>query len=51
MTRVPEGHSGTNGGGCAYGPYPTLAVTPGTGYEFATDLAGECHLAFTVTAP
>ena len=38
-------------GGNQHGPYPTLAVTPGTGYEFATDPAGECHLAFTVTAP
>jgi hypothetical protein len=38
-------------GGNQHGPYPTLAVTPGTGYEFATDPAGECHIAFTVTAP
>jgi hypothetical protein len=38
-------------GGNQNGPYPTLAVTPGTGYTFATDPAGECHIAFTVTAP
>jgi hypothetical protein len=38
-------------GGNQHGAYPTLQVTPGTGYEFATDPAGECHLAFTVTAP
>ena len=34
-----------------HGPYPTLPVTPGTGYHFATDPAGECNVAFTVTAP
>lgn len=38
-------------GGNQHGAYPTLPVTPGTGYEFATDPAGECHVAFTVTAP
>jgi hypothetical protein len=38
-------------GGNQHGPYPTLRVTPGTGYTFATDPAGECHIAFTVTAP
>ena len=38
-------------GGNQHGPYPTLQVKPGTGYEFATDPAGECDVAFTVTAP
>ena len=38
-------------GGNQHGPYPTLKVTPGTGYEFATDPAGECNIVFTVTAP
>ena len=38
-------------GGNQHGPYPTLQVKPGTGYEFATDPAGECNVAFTVTAP
>jgi hypothetical protein len=38
-------------GGNQHGAYPTLSVTPGTGYAFATDPAGACHAAFTVTAP
>jgi hypothetical protein len=38
-------------GGNQHGPYPTLQVKPGAGYEFATDPAGECNIAFTVTAP
>jgi hypothetical protein len=38
-------------GGNQHGPYPTLRVTPGTGYTFTTDPAGECNIAFTVTAP
>lgn len=38
-------------GGNENGPYPTLNVTPGTGYEFITDPAGECHVPFTVTQP
>jgi hypothetical protein len=37
-------------GGNQHGPYPTLSVTPGRGYAFATDPAGECTIAFTVTA-
>jgi hypothetical protein len=37
-------------GGNEDGPYPTLEVTPGTGYEFITDPAGECSVPFTVTA-
>jgi hypothetical protein len=37
-------------GGNEDGPYPTLRVTPGTGYEFITDPAGLCHIQFTVTA-
>jgi len=38
-------------GGNQHGPYPTLRVTSGTGYTFTTDPAGECNIAFTVTAP
>jgi hypothetical protein len=38
-------------GGNQHGAYPTLRVTPGTGYHFATDPAGECNVVFTVTAP
>ena len=38
-------------GGNQHGPYPTLRAKPGTGYYFATDPAGECTIAFTVTAP
>lgn len=38
-------------GGNEDGPYPTLKVRPGTGYQFITDPAGECHVPFTVTAP
>ena len=38
-------------GGNQHGPYPTLQVKPGSGYQFATDPAGECNIAFTVTAP
>jgi hypothetical protein len=38
-------------GGNQHGAYPTLPVTPGAGYQFATDPAGECNVAFTVTAP
>jgi hypothetical protein len=38
-------------GGNQHGPYPTLPVTPGTGYQFVTDPAGECNIAFTVIAP
>ena len=37
-------------GGNQHGPDPTLQVKPGTGYEFVTDPAGECNIAFTVTA-
>jgi hypothetical protein len=37
-------------GGNQDGPYPTLTVMPGTGYEFITDPAGQCHIPFTVTA-
>lgn len=37
-------------GGNQDGPYPTLTVTPGTGYEFITDPAGRCRIPFTVTA-
>jgi hypothetical protein len=37
-------------GGNQTGPYPTLRVTPGTGYDFVTDPAGACTIAFTVTA-
>lgn len=37
-------------GGNEHGPYPTLAVRPGT-YAFTTDPAGECNVPFTVTAP
>ena len=36
---------------CAGPAVLITTITPGTGYEFATDPAGECHLAFTVTAP
>ena len=38
-------------GGNEDGPYPTLRVKPGAGYEFITDPAGQCHIQFTVTAP
>jgi hypothetical protein len=38
-------------GGNQHGPYPTPPVTPGTRYQFATDPAEECNVAFTVTAP
>lgn len=38
-------------GGNQHGPYPTLEVKPGTKYDFATDPAGACSIAFTVTAP
>jgi len=38
-------------GGNQHGAYPKLPVTPGTGYHFATDPAGACSIAFTVTAP
>jgi len=38
-------------GGNENGPYPTLAVKPGTGYAFITNPAGSCNIPFTVTAP
>lgn len=38
-------------GGNENGRYPTLKVTPGSGYQFITDPAGECHVPFTVTGP
>ena len=41
---IPATYPGGNQSG------PTLAVTPGTGYTFVTDPAGECNVAFTVTA-
>jgi hypothetical protein len=45
---IPATYTGGNENG---GPYPTLTVRPGTGYEFITDPAGECHVPFSVTAP
>lgn len=43
---IPATYTGGNKDG---GPYPTLTVRPGTGYEFITDPAGECHVPFSVT--
>lgn len=43
---IPATYTGGNEHG---GPYPTLRTTPGTGYEFATDPAGECMVHFTVS--
>ena len=44
---IPATYTGGNENG---GAYPTLKTTPGTGYVFATDPAGECTIHFTVTA-
>lgn len=43
---IPATYTGGNEKGF---PYPTLRTTPGTGFEFATDPAGECTVHFTVT--
>lgn len=44
---IPATYTGGNENG---GAYPTLKTTPGTGYSFETDPAGECNIHFTVTA-
>jgi hypothetical protein len=44
---IPAIYTGGNQDGA---PYPQLTVAPGSGYEFITDPAGECHVPFTVTA-
>lgn len=41
---IPAAYTGGN----ENGPYPTLTTKPGSGYEFVTDPAGECHVRFTV---
>ena len=44
---IPATYTGGNENG---GAYPTLRVTPGTGYDFISDPAGDCGIPFTVTA-
>lgn len=44
---IPATYTGGNENG---GAYPTLRVTPGTGYDFVSDPAGDCSIPFTVTA-